>query len=66
MTEVSNNGSDYSYVDRQAEEFVNSFENVYTLIEQRVGEASNVTSSSGGVVRILKCYPGNWQVCLCM
>lgn len=47
---------------RQAEEFVNSFENVYTLIEQRVGEASNVTSSSGGVVRILKCYPGNWQV----
>ncbi|KAG0615537.1 hypothetical protein M758_5G049400 [Ceratodon purpureus] len=47
---------------RQAEEFVNSFENTYTLIEQRVGEASNVTSSSGGVVRILKCYPGDWQV----
>lgn len=47
---------------RQAEEFVNSFEIVYTLTEQRVGEASNVTSSSGGVVRILKCYPGSWQV----
>lgn len=47
---------------RQAEEFVNRFENTYTLIEQRVGEASNVTSSSGGVVRILKCYPGDWQV----
>lgn len=46
----------------KAEEFVGSFENTYTLTEQRVGEASNVTSSSGGVVRILKCYPGNWQV----
>jgi hypothetical protein len=54
--------SDYQCVDRQAEEFVSSFENTYTLTEQRVGEASNVTSSSGGVVRVLKCYPGNWQV----
>jgi hypothetical protein len=48
--------------DRQAEEFVNTFEETYTLIEQRVGEASNVTSSSGGVVRILKCFPADWQV----
>ncbi|CAK9193175.1 unnamed protein product [Sphagnum jensenii] len=49
---------------RQAEEFVDTFETTYTLIEQRVGEASNVTSSSGGVVRILKCFPGDWQVYL--
>jgi hypothetical protein len=49
---------------RQAEEFVDTFETTYTLIEQRVGEASNVTSSSGGVVRILKCFPGDWQVCM--
>lgn len=54
--------TDCCYVDRQAEEFVNTFEDTYTLIEQRVGEASNVTSSSGGVVRILKCFPADWQV----
>lgn len=46
---------------RQAEEFVNTFERSYVLLEQRVGEASNIVSGTGGVVRILKCYPRNWE-----
>ncbi|XP_024520567.1 uncharacterized protein LOC112342666 [Selaginella moellendorffii] len=50
---------------RKAEEFLENFERVYSLIEQRIGEASNVTSSStGGVVRLLKCYSYDWHVYL--
>ncbi|CAM6125205.1 unnamed protein product [Calypogeia fissa] len=49
---------------RKKEEFVNTFTTTYTLLEQRVGEASNVTQGLGGVVRILKCYPGDWRVYL--
>eukprot|EP00245_Coleochaete_scutata_P000786 TRINITY_DN1094_c3_g1_i1.p1 TRINITY_DN1094_c3_g1~~TRINITY_DN1094_c3_g1_i1.p1 ORF type:complete len:410 (-),score=51.60 TRINITY_DN1094_c3_g1_i1:37-1266(-) len=49
---------------KQAEEFVESFQLVYSLEEQRIGEASNVVQGVGGVVRILKCYPGDWQVFL--
>ncbi|OAE22787.1 hypothetical protein AXG93_2035s1710 [Marchantia polymorpha subsp. ruderalis] len=49
---------------RQAEEFVNTFEKTYVLLEMRVGEASNIVSGTGGVVRILKCYPRNWEVYL--
>lgn len=49
---------------RQAEEFLSSFEPVYALLEQRVGEASNILSGSGGVVRILRFYPSDWQIYL--
>ncbi|KAI5073154.1 hypothetical protein GOP47_0011167 [Adiantum capillus-veneris] len=50
---------------RQAEEFLNSFEPTYVLLEQRIGEASNVVAgSSGGVVRLLKCFPEDWHVYL--
>ncbi|KAL3680232.1 hypothetical protein R1sor_023188 [Riccia sorocarpa] len=36
---------------RQAEEFVDTFEKTYVLLESRVGEASNIVSGSGGVAR---------------
>ncbi|GLJ28600.1 hypothetical protein SUGI_0563590 [Cryptomeria japonica] len=49
---------------RQAEEFLASFEPVYVLLEQRVGEASNILSGVGGVVRILRFYPSDWQIYL--
>ncbi|KAG6546740.1 hypothetical protein Mapa_011929 [Marchantia paleacea] len=49
---------------RQAEEFVKTFEKTYVLLELRVGEASNIVYGTGGVVRILKCYPRNWEVYL--
>ncbi|KAJ7547776.1 hypothetical protein O6H91_08G104000 [Diphasiastrum complanatum] len=49
---------------RQAEEFLQTFETTYMLLEQRIGEASNVIAGSGGVVRILKCYPYDWHVYL--
>lgn len=49
---------------RQAEDFVNTFEPTYLLLEQRIGEASNVISGSGGVVRLLKCFPQDWHVYL--
>ena len=44
---------------RQAEEFLASFEPVYALLEQWVGEASNIFSGSEGVVRILRFYPSD-------
>ncbi|MCO5610430.1 hypothetical protein L7F22_064667 [Adiantum nelumboides] len=50
---------------RHAEEFLNSFEPPYVLLEQRIGEASNVVAgSSGGVVRLLKCFSEDWHVYL--
>lgn len=50
---------------RQAEEFLNTFESTYILLEQRIGEASNVVGGgSGGVVRLLKCFPEDWHVYL--
>ncbi|KAH7447390.1 hypothetical protein KP509_01G104600 [Ceratopteris richardii] len=50
---------------RQAEEFLNSFESTYILLEQRIGEASNVVAGgAGGVVRLLKCFPEDWHVYL--
>lgn len=51
------------FPDRQAEEFLNTFESTYILLEQRIGEASNVVGGgSGGVVRLLKCFPEDWHV----
>eukprot|EP00252_Welwitschia_mirabilis_P023727 TRINITY_DN6784_c0_g1_i7.p1 TRINITY_DN6784_c0_g1~~TRINITY_DN6784_c0_g1_i7.p1 ORF type:complete len:266 (+),score=73.14 TRINITY_DN6784_c0_g1_i7:356-1153(+) len=49
---------------REAEAFLGTFEPVYGLLEQRIGEASNIVSGSGGVVRILRCYPSQWHVYL--
>lgn len=49
---------------RQAEEFLATFEPVYVLLEQRIGEASNIVSGSGGVIRILRCYPSDWNIFL--
>ena len=52
-----------TYFDRQAEEFLATFEPTYSLLELRIGEASNVVSGSGGVVRLLKCFCEDWHVC---
>lgn len=38
---------------RRAEQFIKSFDDVYCLRRARV---------RGEEVRILRCYPGNWQV----
>ena len=61
--------SDFGFGARreQSEAFVSGFGAVYTLIERRIGNTTNTLglplgSRRGGVVRLLKCYPGKWQV----
>ncbi|GAQ83847.1 hypothetical protein KFL_001640220 [Klebsormidium nitens] len=49
---------------RKAEEFLDTFRPTFELAEQRIGEASNIASTQGGVVRLLRAYPHDWQVFL--
>lgn len=52
---------------KAADDFLNTFQNVYALTEQRVGSPGSIDPASGqrfvngGVLRILLSYPGQYQ-----
>mmetsp|Transcript_22831 Transcript_22831/g.70956 ORF Transcript_22831/g.70956 Transcript_22831/m.70956 type:complete len:409 (+) Transcript_22831:457-1683(+) len=46
---------------KKAEDFIDSFEKVFVLTEQRIGDATGAASITGGVVRILKVYPSKYH-----
>ena len=61
--------SDFGFGTRRErdEAFVNSFQEVYSLSERRVGNTTGglglpLGARQGAVVRLLRCYPGAWQV----
>ena len=68
-TERGNLLSDFGFGTRRErdEAFVRSFQEVYSLTERRVGNTTEgfglpLGSRQGAVVRLLRCYPGAWQV----
>jgi len=53
---------------KRAEDFLATFEPAYSLTEQRIGNPGSIDGVTGerfvngGVVRTLRCYPGDWDV----